>query len=532
MKRLLLLATALVLAPPTVQAQATSKSAPSRLRRVFADKASSHKDRLAVLRENEGIDNESIAKALSQAHSSVHQEISALELRRLELNRELDENLMARKKQAIKGGARGARKNRKQLRTESYAGRQRLDGLRIERRAIEDRCEALRSAQAHRWVMKNVVTKSKRGIGLRLACVNAIGQTDHATEALGRALARAKTPDLLCVLLNGLVTAGPRADSTFASVLKRLSDQSPTVRELAARALAAQVRPEAVEPLIDRLEQTSGQTQKRTATLLETLTGQKHGIGVASWRAWFAHNKDAPLSARKNTKPSPKPPRTGRNKQQKEKPATEKPTTGTYMGIPQDGDSIVYLLDASNSMRVEVDFDLPGTSTKDGATRLDACKAELQRALKALRPPTKFSIVYFHESAGRFSESPMIASPQNITTACSFVREIKPLFATNTYDGFLESFALMSTPSPRLPPELGSGIDTIFLMTDGRPVIFNPTKKGQGGARDTFDTILLAIEDWDPLRRVTVHCIGIGKGLAKNKMRKLAESRGGEARFF
>ena len=205
------------------------------------------------------------------------------------------------------------------------------------------------------------------------------------------------------------------------------------------------------------------------------------------------------------------------------------------MGIPQNGSSIVYVVDASLSMKVPVDFNVPGLTIAGGgeATRLDACKAELLRALTGLLPEQKFNIVYFHETAGRFRPDPVPATPENINAARSFVRNLEMKFATNIHDGLFEAFADLAQDLRRRP--LGDGIDTVFLLTDGQPANLVPPSLRPGGAQtrgDSAQKLLAMIDDADPLDRVVLHCIGIGRGLNQRLLRALAAARGGIAKFY
>ena len=65
-----------------------------------------------------------------------------------------------------------------------------------------------------------------------------------------------------------------------------------------------------------------------------------------------------------------------------------------------------------------------------------------------------------------------------------------------------------------------SAIDTIFLLTDGTPT--NPD-----GTVASRDRILEATRRWNPNGAITIHTIGVGKGIDVNFLTKLATQNGG-----
>ena len=65
------------------------------------------------------------------------------------------------------------------------------------------------------------------------------------------------------------------------------------------------------------------------------------------------------------------------------------------------------------------------------------------------------------------------------------------------------------------------GADTVFLLTDG-----SPTKPD--GSLDSTEKILVACREWNRLKRVTIHCIGIGKAHNGGFMSALARENGGQ----
>jgi len=70
------------------------------------------------------------------------------------------------------------------------------------------------------------------------------------------------------------------------------------------------------------------------------------------------------------------------------------------------------------------------------------------------------------------------------------------------------------------------GFDTIFLLSDGSPT------KPPGDKPDSTEKILEGVRVWNSLKRVTIHCIGIGRGVNISFMQKLASENGGQFKHF
>jgi hypothetical protein len=317
------------------------------------------------------------------------------------------------------------------------------------------------------------------------------------------------------------------------------------VREHAALALSTICDPQAITPMIDLLASSYGQTKKRVAAALEALTRQQHGTSESTWRRWFAA-EGAPYLAGKVELGGGTP--SSRNK------TNEK---NYYFGIPQDGKSIVYVIDSSGSMKAEINLRLPqseppedapkggGTvaklDKKPGAdsdkprktTRLEACKDELIRALGRLKPTTMFNVIWYSDQPHQLKPEMLPATPQAIKAAQDWVRKLEPNQSTNIHDSMRMAFELTgqlptkakSGPITGAKQKRAAAPDTIFLLSDGSPTL--PT-----GKLDSTEKIINAVRNWNALKSVVVHCIGIGEGINESFMRKLATENGGEFKRY
>jgi Mg-chelatase subunit ChlD len=331
--------------------------------------------------------------------------------------------------------------------------------------------------------------------------------------ALQRAVARVKKQDDLVAFLLAVQMVGPPAKPMADPIVKLVDHADATVREHAALALAQIGAPQGIEPLIKRLEKEEGRTQLRIAAALEILTKQTLGASPNAWKSWFAAEGIKYTSGQVPL---------GGGKAQ----VTEK-ANGYFHGIAQDSRSIVYVVDVSGSMVVSLKdpkFEDPQQTRPIAAgpgeeSRMSCSKKELIKALGDLPPGTKFDIVTFSTTAERYSPKLIEASPAAIKKAQKFVEELEPVGATNIYDAMESAFGLAGRGSA--DKFYDSGVDTIFLLTDGQPMLYGSRE------RDSTQRIEDAVKRMNPFKRITVHTIGLGNGIDADFLKRLAADNGG-----
>jgi Mg-chelatase subunit ChlD len=99
--------------------------------------------------------------------------------------------------------------------------------------------------------------------------------------------------------------------------------------------------------------------------------------------------------------------------------------------------------------------------------------------------------------------------------ANSFADSRVPQGATNIYDALMKAFAMAGRGSH--DDAYGVAVDTIFLLTDGQPT---------AGAIVQPGSILDEVRRINRLRRIKIHCIGIGD-TDTSFLRTLAAESGG-----
>lgn len=232
---------------------------------------------------------------------------------------------------------------------------------------------------------------------------------------------------------------------------------------------------EGITHLINLLPRFKGLVQFDVVSHLVAATGQNFGDDAEKWKSWWRTNRGK----------SPPPDKS---------PVPPIGTYGQYYGIPICAKRVVFVLDTSMSMR---------------GAKIDAAKTELIRAVLELPKEVFFDIIAFDDSPRVWQRELVPATDPLKRVAVNVVREQPLKFKTASYDALEAAFAL--------DPE------AIFFLSDGAPV---------GGKIDDPGQIIATISEWNRVRRISIHSIGIGTGDAKTDvfgrfMKGLAEANWG-----
>jgi hypothetical protein len=250
--------------------------------------------------------------------------------------------------------------------------------------------------------------------------------------------------------------------------------------------------------------------RQRVVAAVEVLTGEEFGDNIGAWKSWW--QQEAPAFVK------------GDRELGKGIPSNRKATNEFYyFGIPQDqSDSILYVIDCSGSMKKMVTME-SGAAAGQETSRLEACKAELIRALGLLRPTQKFAILWYNDLPHWWEQEMQPATKKAIERAQEHVSKFRPASSTNIHDSLEQAFTLVGRGGRDNAYEVL--IDTIFLLTDGSPTT-------PDGKLDSTEKILVGVRSWNALKRVTIHCIAIGKDLNEKFLRDLASENGGEFKQY
>lgn len=456
-----------------------------------------------------------LAKALVDGYADVADELLALQARKEEVDARI-ETMVKGQEFAKRTLDTGVKATYDALCRETGALGDAIAALHGLQKRLLERAERLDSDAAVGWLVANVIGAKKLPLSLKLFVARAAGgRGEPFAVPLMKALARATAAEELAVVLEGLASCGRAAQECAPTVLKALQHDDAAVREQAAWALAHFAAPEAIEPLIARLEQESGRTQRRMGVALEILTGVQLGDSPRAWRDWLA-KEGADYVAGKH------PLSKGRSKLADALTAPADPKKGVYYyGIPQEGKSIVYVIDCSGSMMASIknpptDNGPPVDAGPD--SRMEATKEALIEVLGKLGKDDKFAIVCFNDVVVPYAKAMTPATPAEIKKAQAWVRALAPLQTTNIHDALEQAFALAGRGAQ--DKYYKSVVDTIFLLTDG-----SPTKPDN--TPDSTERILESVRRWNPTKHVVIHTIGIGKGLNVPFLQQIAKENGG-----
>jgi hypothetical protein len=271
-------------------------------------------------------------------------------------------------------------------------------------------------------------------------------------------------------------------------------DAAPLVVETAAEALAAIDRPDAIGPLVARLEREAGKDARledALARALSRLTGKAYGPHAPSWRSWWDAVKDRPFR-RDATEPGGT--------------TVEGPR---YYEFPVRSSRVVFVVDVSRSMGWN--------------DRLVTARAELGKVLETLPTTTRFNLVVFSDDARAWEDRLQAAKPSTVRRALQFVAKLDPENGTNSWEGLRKA---LEDPDA----------DTVFFLSDGHPTV---------GDVVVPDLILAEVQNANRWRRVRIHAIALLRGdppgafagmedaeSAESFMRRLAAENRGDVKVI
>lgn len=319
---------------------------------------------------------------------------------------------------------------------------------------------ALGSAKDSAAVLPLVKLLWEQNLLVRIEALEALGKL-RATAALGLITRTLRDTDPFVRDAAARALGAIRDARGIPPLIEALRDEHPRVVESAARSLGAIGEPEAIPALILGLERVADDDLRLVDRLVEALraiSGKMIEADVELWRAWWAAVKDRPF-IRGTDRPGPN--------------TVEGPR---YYNLPVRSSRVIFVLDISRSMGWN--------------ERLAAAKEEIVKVLEQLPSRTRFNVILYSDRAWAWKSKLTRASKTYVRQATDFVRAQKPLNGTNSHAALAKAF-------------LDDDVDTIFFLTDGHPSV---------GAVTDPELILLAVREWNRLRRIRVHAVTLLRG--------------------
>ncbi len=366
------------------------------------------------------------------------------------------------------------------------------------------------------------ISKGRGDVGMRMRALDALAAANGEGVDVVIESAKSKDPELRAVAMGSLALLGSNARAVQVLV-DGLSDKDPSVRNVALRALGRVRAKPMIGGLIDAVFSSRDKSfQVKALGLLVSSSGQNFGLVEADWKKWW--------SVAKTNFEFPKGEKDG---------GTLVKVRGLeYFGIEVSSKRLGIIVDISSSMRQMVDVregaldeddddeyvgkggktrvkkrkdEKKGKDKKGGkmvkAPKIDVLKKELSRLIKKLPADTFINILSFDANYRTWQKQLQPIRGRGRAKALAYVKAITTGSGTNVYDTLEHALK-------------DKRVDTIYLMTDGRPT--------RGKITDAAG-ILKAIGEQNRVRGVTIHTIAFGE--ESKLLEDLADQNGGQYRF-
>ena len=314
-----------------------------------------------------------------------------------------------------------------------------------------------------------------------LAACSRIAPNDAAAKTRIAAAARDGQPALRTTAL-GL--AAHEACGLTTEQRLELATQALTAAEWPVRAAALDLlvalRHQQSPPLLFQLlDDAHPRLREDVREALHQLTGQRFATAV-QWRSWWQQEG-----------PRYQPRAAG----DRGAAADRNDTAASYWNLPVVSERLVFVVDTSGSM-------LQPFGTGSG-TRLDEAKRQLSLVFDRLPKATRANVVAFAGAASALTPKLQPLDGRRRKAADAFVAGLEAKGPTDVHEALALAFA---------DPD----VDTIFLLTDGRPSV---------GEIVGVDELAARVAEWNQSRRLRIHTIAIGE--PSPLLERLARDSGG-----
>ena len=399
---------------------------------------------------------------------------------------------------------------------------ERVRGLSAMQDAIGEALAKARNPEAVDWLFgEGLKDKAWR---TRVAVAAALGYAPAENAGVTPALlAAVKDPDAR-VRGAAIEALGRRgAKEAVPAMLAALEDERWQVRVAACDALGVLAVRETVGPLIARMQVEEGRLREDIDRALKAITGVTFGGDALGWKGWWELNR-ADWESGKLVKKEEKKEDPAGGKDGGANPPAAGGTTVTFYGITTRSKNLIFVVDVSGSMQ-EPAKDLPDAPSGQpagqgpkGKRKIDVARYELSRAIGMLPDDARFNIITFSSDVKVYSPQKMvIATKPNKALAQKFAESLEPQESTNIYDSLQKAFELAGGAGMQVDENYKSGVDTIFFLTDGMPTT---------GRSVDPKVIADTVQKWNAIRKIRVHCVGIGTH-DENLLKRLADESGG-----
>jgi len=365
-------------------------------------------------------------------------------------------------------------------------------------------------AKALRALLK-AQKKATTGARLRTLQILSAVECEPAQAALLGCLDGEDEPLVVATILRELAPYGPATLPTEVAIA-HLAHESWFVQRGAIEALVILGQREGVGAMITALEGASGRLRTDLRGGLAALTGLDYHTNHTLWQTWWEADGD-----------QFEVPETGRTLSAA-LPARD--SVGmTFFGITTESQRVLFLLDLSGSMNYSMiardnPTDSPGVPPDlprgKEQSRLQSAKVDLVRALGGLREGALFNLVLYASDVWTWQDELVEMEGKQRVGVQEYVDGLRASGGTNIYGALRTALEIAGVKggeewdSPR--------IDTLFLLTDGRPSV---------GLTTQPDEILAYVREKNRSGGIVIHTIGLSGAQDAYLLSELAAQNGG-----
>ncbi|MEE8106081.1 MAG: HEAT repeat domain-containing protein [Planctomycetota bacterium] len=337
---------------------------------------------------------------------------------------------------------------------------------------------ALRDPKSIPALLK-VAKSDSQGRPAAVAALARIGYDDPRVRAFFLKLLRSKHWRNRIYALRAVAAIGDTGQ--VGAVIAQLADSRWQVRSACIDTLRALAQKHAILPLIERLDVESRRRVRfEILKALFRLTAKDFGVKSEPWRSWWAASGD------EHSVPEIPP----------KAKVSNYGTVAQFYGIPVHTDRVVFVIDASGSMRTL-------DAKEREMSRIDVAKKSLLAAVARLGESAKFNVVFFSDKPSPWKNSMVGAKPSSKDALAKHLGGIEPKGETNLYDALEFALALKE-------------VDTVVVLSDGAP---------SAGKYVNRVEVRRAVARLNRARRIQIHSISIGKN--SRLLRELTADSGG-----
>jgi len=277
-----------------------------------------------------------------------------------------------------------------------------------------------------------------------------------------------KQPKAWISIADAVATYAKRDEQASLLTARRVSDSAWQVRVTACRGLAAYGTSNCMDALIERFEVEQGRLEKELRDALKRVSGDDLGPKASTWRNWWKEQKGKFGGFDPNAPPPASEPE---GEDRYAKPDPQRPDDPHYYGRRIYSRAVGFVFDTSASM--DKNIKIPqGASTALGdiptsGTRMQVAREVLAGAIKALRPQTRFSLVFFSTEVRPWKRELIPASPGNVASAAGAIQNAPADGETNIHGALKAALGLHEQPT--ITASLDAIPDTVYFLTDGSP---------------------------------------------------------------